>query len=205
VLFHVIPALALVRRPITESWAIPEQKKEQIYVPHTATRHQYNFDGFIRVAGLGNEGAAFGYAQIFRSGMIEYANSNCYGPVNSDGVKMILGQTMEQELVRCYENASTGLSEALGVSPTYLGVSLISISGKQIYSTHQRLYFQNALIPPRRSVLSTPEFSIRADLVEGSPYPQTLLPLVNHIWQAFGYDRTPFTINGAWEPFRTFR
>jgi hypothetical protein len=205
VLLHIIPALAFARRPITESWQIPEQKKGQIYVPHTATRHQYNLDGFIRFAGLGNEGPAFAYTQIFRSGIIEYANSNCYGSVNADGVEMILGQTMEQELVRCYENASTRLSETLGTSSTYLGASLIGISGRQIYSTHQRLYFQNALIPPRRNLASSPEFSIRAGFEEDSPYPQTLLPMVNHIWQVFGYEHTPFMINKEWNPFGTYR
>lgn len=205
VLFHIIPAHAFVRRSIVESWHIPEQEKGQIYVPYTATRHQYNFDGFIRVAGLGNEGSAFAYTQIFRSGVIEYANNHCYGPVHGDGVEMILGQTMEQELVRCYENAFVRSNETLGTSPTYLGVSLIGISGKKIYSTRQQLYFQTALIPPRRSPLNSPEFLIIAGLGEDSPYPQTLLPMVNHIWQAFGYDRTPFMTNGAWNPFGTYR
>ncbi|HEY3988843.1 MAG TPA: hypothetical protein VGM02_06055 [Acidobacteriaceae bacterium] len=205
VLFHVIPALAFVRRPITESWQIPEQKKGQIYVPHTATRQQYNFDGFIRIAWLDNPGTAFGYTQIFRSGIIEYANSNCYSPVNVDGVKMILGQTTEQELVRCYENALVRLSETSETLPIYLGCSLIGIAGKQIHSTFRQLYFQNALIPPRQSIVSSPEFSIRADLEEDPPYPRTLLPLVNHMWQAFGYDRTSFMTNGEWNPFGSYR
>jgi hypothetical protein len=79
-LFHVIPASAFTRNELRESWAVPEQEKLQVYVPHGITNFRYNADGFLCLASTGAQSEAFGYTQLFRSGIIEYADGYCYGP-----------------------------------------------------------------------------------------------------------------------------
>jgi hypothetical protein len=52
-------------------------------------------------------------------------------------------------------------------------------------------------------VISTPEVEI-VDRTEERPYRETLLPIINAVWQANGYEETPFLHrdNGAWNPFK---
>jgi hypothetical protein len=203
-LLHVIPAHAFVRRSTTEPWKVPEQTQERIYVPHGGTRHQYNEDGFIRIAGLSKDGPAFGYTQIFRSGITEYANCNCFGQVDSNHGEMLWGLTIEQEIVRCYENAIKRIGSNPPTSPVYLGLSLIGIEGKRIYSTYNHSFFQDSIVSPRKNIFNSPERVVDLD-AEDSPYTKTLLPLVNLMWQAFGHELTPFRINAEWNPFGNYR
>lgn len=204
-LLHVIPVDSLTRRPMTGLWCISDQEKDQIYVPHGDTRHHYNQDGFIRIAGIGDKGAAFGYTQIFRSGAIEYANNHCYAPVGPDSGEMLLGQAIEQEIVRCYEDSLVRINKRHAVPTIYLGFSLIGIAGKRIFSTYRQMVFQNNMSVPTRNIFNSPEFQVKVGVEEDSPYSQTLLPLVNLIWQAFGYERTPFWIEKEWYPFGNYQ
>src|ERR1019366_1946983 len=100
-LFHAVPRNSLTRRLMGESWRLPDQEKAHLYVPHSATQLRYNADGFIASAQAGNEPGAFGYTQLFRTGITEYADSNCFGTPMAGLEPMTLGQNLEQEIVNC--------------------------------------------------------------------------------------------------------
>ncbi len=76
-LFHVIPASAFSHTILRESWKLPEEDKNHIHVPHGINSYRYNADGFLGLAQAGNDDHA--YTQVFRSGIIEYADGHCSG------------------------------------------------------------------------------------------------------------------------------
>lgn len=39
---------------------------------------------------------------------------------------------------------------------------------------------------------------------EEHPYPKTLLPLADTMWQLAGREGTPFRPKGVWEPFKEY-
>jgi hypothetical protein len=51
----------------------------------------------------------------------------------------------------------------------------------------------------------SPLVFIDASDTEEPPYPSTLLPLVNTMWQIAAREGTPFAPDGVWNPFGTYR
>jgi hypothetical protein len=50
-----------------------------------------------------------------------------------------------------------------------------------------------------RDVIQSPDMLVE-NLAEGPPYPSTLLPIVNAVWQAAGRDSTPYlNSEGIWK------
>ncbi len=81
-LFHVIPAESFTRTVLDRSWKILPEEKLHIYVPHGAASYRYNADGYLCLGAPVAENRYCGYTQIFRSGIIEYADSAIYGAGN---------------------------------------------------------------------------------------------------------------------------
>jgi len=59
--------------------------------------------------------------------------------------------------------------------------------------------------PIHENIVISPAVAANAEMAEERPYAQTLLPLVNGMWQIAGREQTPFKINGVWEPFKERR
>jgi hypothetical protein len=199
-LFHAVPRNSLTRRLMRESWRLPDQERLNLYVPCQATRQRYNEDGYIASAQAGNEPGAFAYTQLFRSGIAEYADSNCFGSPMAGFEPMILGQRLEQEIVNCYKDVIDRVRRTEQNEPVYIGISLIGIAGKVFFSTVSGSVF------PRtgsldRNIFISPEVLANIDDPEDLPYARTLLPLVDTMWQVDGIAQTPFRRKGDWKPF----
>jgi hypothetical protein len=199
VLFHVIPASALTRRIMIEPWRVSDKQKNGVRVPHEATRQRYNADGFLSSAEVGDQSVAFGYAQLFRSGIAEYANSSCSGSI-SGSVPVVLGQAIEQEMIGCYGNAIDQLRERGQDEEIYIGFSLIGIAGMSFFSTHRRRAFESSSNVSADNVFVSPEVLVGINNTEAPPYPAALRPLVDTMWQVAGFDGTPFIHTGKWDP-----
>ncbi|MDR3726627.1 MAG: hypothetical protein P4K86_06255 [Terracidiphilus sp.] len=201
--FHAIPAGALTRRLLSESWSVPEQNKLQIYVPHQATNYFYNAEGFLAVAGYSKDSCS-GYTQLFRSGMLEYVDYDCSGRIGNGTEPMVFGQSIEQLFVHCYEDAKQTLQMMGNTEPVYIGFTLIGIDSKRFYSTYTRSVFSDVMARPKQNVFISPE--VLADFAsdEPSPYGHTLLPLINTMWQVAGSKETPFQMNHEWTPFHEY-
>ena len=57
---------------------VPQQEMLGIYVPHAGASGQYNADGYLRFADTGEKTKAYGYTQLFRSGITEYADASIF-------------------------------------------------------------------------------------------------------------------------------
>ena len=198
-LFHVIPSDSLTRRVLQETWRVNEQEKNLVYVPHRYTNHRYNADGILFTAEVGDQSGAYGYTQIFRSGIVEYADSQISGPIAGSD-QMIFGQAIESQMVHCYEDAIRRLREHEQNEDVYAGFSLIGIANKPFFSSRMSAYTR-AVPRVTDNIFNSPEVLVNMNDSEESPYSRTLRPLVDTMWQVAGLQETPFRRNGEWDPF----
>jgi hypothetical protein len=202
VLFHMIPASAFTMDDVLrESWRFPESEKLRVHVPHGITNYRYNADGFLGTVQAGDQ--VFGYTQVFRSGITEYADGHCSGPVAVGGPPQILGQEIEKQMVSCYRDAVTRFRTEGRTEPFYVGFSLIGIANKLIYATpSQSIFNQNRILI---DIFNSPEVLVDITEAEEHPYRKTLLPLADTMWQVAGREGSPFKPNGLWEPFKDYQ
>jgi hypothetical protein len=202
VLFHMIPASAFIMDDVLRgSWRFPESEKLRVHVPHGITNHRYNADGFLGTVQAGDQ--VFGYTQVFRSGITEYADGHCSGPVAVGGPPQILGQEIEKQMVSCYRDAITRFRAEGRTEPLYVGFSLIGIRNKLIYATpSQSIFNQNRILI---DIFNSPEVLVDITEPEEHPYRKTLLPLADTMWQVAGREGSPFKPNGVWEPFKEYQ
>jgi hypothetical protein len=202
-LFHVVPAESFTRTVLDRSWKVSQEEKNHIYVPHGAASHRYNADGFLCIGAPVAENRYCGYTQIFRSGIIEYANSSIFGPPHQGMPSMIFGQEIERQMVQCYKDALRRFQSQGQSSPVYIGFSLSGLTNKTIFSTLMSSVFQKSAI--RENIFVSPEVFIDITESEPHPYPKTLLPLVDTMWQIDGREGTPFKKPDGWYPFGDFQ
>jgi hypothetical protein len=204
-LFHVIPASAFTRQDLRETWKVSEQEVNYIYVPNRLTNYRYNADGFLCTARDGNEPGAYGYTQLFRSGIVEYADSHCFGPTgfSSDNrPSVIYGQELEKQMVQCYKDAIARVRKEGRTEALYVGFSLIGIANKTFFISLMSLSLLESAT--QQDTFISPEVLVDPNEPEDYPYTKTLLPLVDTMWQVAGRMETPFKPNGVWEPFRRY-
>lgn len=200
-LFHVIPASAFSHTTLRQSWKLPEEDKNQIHVPHGISSYRYNADGFLGLVQAGND--VYAYTQVFRSGIIEYADGHCSGPVPTDSNNTwIYGQEIERQMISCYRDAVIRLRKQGRTEPLYVGLSLIGITGKNFYVTPMHSVFGSPTA--RQHTFVSPEVFVDMNEPEDHPYPKTLLPLADTMWQVAGREGTPFRSTGVWEPFKEY-
>jgi len=207
-LLHLIPAEAFTRGILRESWRVSPEDQRAVYVPCGNYHQRYNADGFICHSGSGvvlpGQSKPYAYTQLFRSGIIEYAFSNFFQPPIGIPGPMIWGQALEKEIVRCYQDALTRFRAHDRNEVVFAGFSLIGIQGKSFYISAGSYSSRDDSI--RENVFTSPEILVDIDEPEEPPYPKTLLPLVDTMWQVGGLERTPFTEgDGTWNPFRQYQ
>jgi hypothetical protein len=130
---------------------------------------------------------------------MEYADSQIYFPVSQGGAEMILGQEIEKQIVNCYEDAVNRMRRLGRTGIAYAGLSLIGVMGKNIYSRGG--HWGSVDQPIRGNIFNSPEVLVDINDAEDSPYANTLLPLVDTMWQAGGREGTPQKTADEWTPF----
>ncbi len=203
-LFHVIPADSFRRGVLRDTWRASEQEKNYMHVPHGPRSYRYNADGFLFLAQVGDQSKAYGYTQLFRSGIVEYADGFCYGPPLGGTNSMILGQELEKQMVNCYKDAINRFRGQGKIGALYVGFSLVGIANKSFFSTTKSLAFpQTGMI--NQDIFNSPEVFADINESEDPPYHRTILPLVDTMWQVAGLEGTPFKPNGEWNPFGRYQ
>jgi len=181
-LFHFISAAALMtdeqpmpRRFDTGKWPIHD-----LLMSLTSQFSRYNADGLLMASSKTMSGSS--YLQVFRDGILEYGDSEILGANGPGGFP---SKTLEQKLVATFKKALTLLKLLEVPSPIYVTLTLIGVRGREL-ATGYKLYNNNYLSRPfDRDVILSPDVEVR-NLEEGHPYPTTLLPIVNAMWQAAG-------------------
>ena len=154
------------------------------------TQSRYNADGLLIQSDTFPRGTS--YLQIFRDGSLEYGDSYT---LSRAGENWLPSADLESAIRTTFENALHLLSELETVEPVFSALTLIGMKGRQMALPRPGEWGFSS--PPiDRDVILSPDLPLQ-NLEEGSPYPSTLLPLVNSAWQAAGLAATPYPHN--WE------
>lgn len=164
---------------------------------------RYNADGFL-VYSPGGANGSYSYVQLFRNGCLEYGDGHIlnvgrvYGAGRENDVPSIV---FEKMLVETFGNALRAITRIGVGDPVYFSCTLVGVQGLRLTQAQIALNYIGTQHTFDRQIIQTPEAQI--DRAESSPYRNSVLPVVNSIWQANGYERTPFEGSpGDWNPLR---
>lgn len=186
-LFHFISASSL-----SDEQTPPKIFDRQALSPFTglmslsSSSYRYNADGLLYESRDTGDGKS--YLQVFRDGHLEYGDS--YALQGKDNG--VASRVFEERVRDTFANA-LGLLRKLEVSePIFVSLTLIEVKGLLMWLPQAMWGFDtNTSHPFDRQVILSPDVLMQ-NLHEGSPYPSTLLPLMNAIWQGAGLEETPY-------------
>ena len=138
------------------------------------------------------------YVQAFQSGALEYGDGYILGAGEDLGRgNSIPSKAFEKKVAEIYESGLRVLNTLNVQDPVYFGCALIMVRGLRL--SRDQMWDVGESHTFDRDVITTPDFQI-PDRNESRPYIDSILPLLNSIWQANGYERSPFA-EPAWNPF----
>lgn len=187
---HVIPLQAFtsdIRLEIDER----SNPVQQIH-PLGSRGHDYrlNLDGRLTFR-RDNEGRSFGYAQLFRNGIVEAATVYA----EYEGKKYLPSEAYEHEILEGLNSYLPAL-RVLGVeTPAYVFFSLLGIKGYRMGVSSTRFMGADAFVADR-DLLDFPEVAISDwETDPGS----VMRPMFDIVWNAFGLARSfNYTEQGEW-------
>jgi len=152
---------------------------------------RYNADGFLLASRkMTDEGRS--YLQVFKDGSLEYGDSYV---LRWGGAGSIPSGILEEKLVATFEQALS-LLKSLEVSPpVYVTLTLIDVKGVKLATPYFADGYESHSID--RNVVVCPDVQIQR-VTEDRPYPTTLLPIVNSVWQAAGVAQSLYIRQGKW-------
>lgn len=151
--------------------------------------HRINLDGRLNFRNA-SEGESYGYAQLFRNGIIEtVAVEELW-----DGKKIIASQAYEEYIIEALQSYFPALSD-LGIStPAYVFLSLLGVKDYAFAVNPRKLWRENH--QAERDNVLLPEIVVE----QWSDSPELIMrPAFDMVWNAFGLARS-FNYNdtGKW-------
>jgi hypothetical protein len=192
-LFHFIPAATLMfdGQSLPRVFNTSKWGGGQVLMSLSSESWRYNADGFLLTSKETTDKGR-SYLQIFKDGSLEYGDSYVLGS-NSRG--SIPSGILEQKLVATFEQALS-LLKSLEVSPPiYVTLTLIGVKGTKLATPYYADGYKSDLID--RDVVVCPDVEVQ-HVTEERPYPTTLLPIVNSVWQAAGIAQSLNIKQGQW-------
>lgn len=196
-LLHLVTATAL-----TETQSLP-----RVFDPNTWGRSyrllgntgyvstRYNADGLLAVSALVN-GTGQSYLQVFRDASLEYGDSYTF-TVARGGLP---SQIIERAVAQTFGAALEMLGKLDAVEPIFVGLTLLGMKGRQMALPNMGPSFNYQSDEYDRDVIVSPDVLVK-NIGEGYPYPSSLLPLINSIWQGAGLACSPYVrSDGTWKP-----
>lgn len=148
---------------------------------------RYNADGYLMMSNQTMEKRE-SYLQIFRDGSLEYGDSYVLYSSSEDQVP---SKIFEEAIVQSFSGALLLLKHLEVSEPIFVALTLTGMKGRVMALPCFTTSFTTKSDPFDRDVIFCPDVLIQ-NLSEGSPYPSTLLPIVNSVWQAAGLHETPY-------------
>lgn len=196
-LFHFIPASAIAEDGVTFPRIFDATGLEQVYGHNIAwswPSKRYNADGLLFVSHHSNNSQT--YLQIFKEGMLEYGDGVALN--RKTRIEAIDSQQLEYEIVGMFSNATNLLSGLAISEPIYTTLTLIGVKDRTLALPTHGVNFNDKSHPFDRDVILCPDVQIR-NTAETWPFAETLLPIINSVWQAAGIEESPFIRNGQWQ------
>jgi hypothetical protein len=151
--------------------------------------HRLNLDGRLAYRSESN-GRSYGYAQLFRNGIIETVDVQ-YSVTDED---VIASMAYERDILQALASYAPALND-LGVkTPAFVFYSMIGVKGYQLAVDRSRL--RSSQQPADRDALSIPEVVI-SDW--GQDMATLMQPVFDTVWNAFGFPRSyNYDESGIW-------
>ncbi len=193
-LTHFVPAAALAGQQTAGFWPVPNEVRNLLRPSSfSGASWRYNADGFL-VYSVEGEGKCISYAQLFRNGCLEYGDGYILNVGNETGRPGdIPSKAFEEKLVGMFGNAALALGRLGVADPVYMSCTLMNVKDYALSRDGLSFYRDDVRHKFDRQVIQTPDLQI--DRAEPTPYRNTLLPIVDSIWQANGYEETPWLRN----------
>jgi hypothetical protein len=195
-LYHFIPAAAVTEdsQPFPRIFDTDTWGNHRLLMSSLVEWKRYNADGLLfvsrRCTGNGQS-----YLQVFKNGALEYCDSCLFNP---SGQEVIASALFEGKIVRTFSRALNLLSQLEVPDPVYVTLTLIGVNGRTM--AIPRGWEPSPAFD--RDVVICPDVLIRSG-VEDEPFSETLLPIVNTVWQAAGIEQSPYIMNGHWNVIDT--
>ena len=154
---------------------------------------RYNADGYLIASDNIRDGLR-SYLQVFRDGSLEYGDSYA---LDSHGGDHIPSRLFEEKLGRTFNSALTFLGQLEVSSPIFVTLSLIGVKGKTMALPEQmqRVSFNLKSDPFDRDLIVCPDVLLESE-PQSVDVSDTMLPIVDGIWQAAGLAHTPYKDSG---------
>lgn len=193
-LVHFIPVAALAGQQTAGFWPVPNEVRNLLRPSSfSGASWRYNADGFL-VYSVEGGGKCNSYVQLFRNGCLEYGDGYILNVGNErGGPGDIPSKAFEEKLVGTFGNAALALGR-LGVEdPVYMSCTLVNVKDYGLSRDGISFYHDDVQHKFDRQVIQTPDLQINR--AEPTPHRNSLLPIVDSIWQANGYEETPWLRN----------
>jgi len=168
---------------------------ESLLLYPSAFQPRYNFDGVFCDARLGTPGeeGPEGYAQLFRTGIIEAADNDAF----VDGY--IKGYKLDEVLVKAVDRYFRLLRE-LGIeSPVFLLLSLVGAGDYRMLQKGGPLHSYSKLRTVDRDDLLVPEVMVESLDQDLHALQQRMRPLLDAVWNAVRLPHSPhYDESGNW-------
>jgi hypothetical protein len=191
-LLHFVPAGALAGQQSFGPWPLPNNVRNLLRPSSLqGTVWRYNADGFL-VASFDEPARKHAaYVQLFRNGSLEYVDGYILNTGKQYGAgreQEVPSKAFEEKLVNTFGSALLVINR-IGINdPIYFSAALTGVKGMRLSrSDLYEIGFQHTF---DREIVQTPEMEI--DRAEEPPYRNSVLPIANSIWQANGYEETPW-------------
>lgn len=191
VILHIVPLQSMTSEARIE--IAPHLQRLRTVRPPGATGWSYrlNLDGAMTYTNMG-DGNASGYMLFLRAGVIEAVQ--VWDDFN--GEKLLPSLAYERDILEAMQTYFTLMHEMGIASPAYLFLTLTNVADYQFAVDRRR--FMGGYRRTDRDSLVLPE----AQIEEWSAEPaETMRPLFNMVWNAFGYERSfNYDESGHWNP-----
>ena len=215
VVLHVVPISAFdspasvvdldIRRPpLSQKVLLPiskvnENLDEVLWSNPSAFLPHYNFDGVFCDSRLGLPGEDIeGYAQLFRTGVIEAADN--YSFFEEEGASLIEGDVLDEGLIKAVQRYFRLLRD-LGVEfPVFLLLSLVGVGDYQMLQRGIPQHYNSQLRPVDRDALLVPEVLVPSLEQDLHALQRHMRPLLDAVWNSVGVQSSPhYEESGNWK------
>ena len=149
---------------------------------------RYNADGLL-LQSITTDKGSLSYLQVFRDGSLEYGDSYV---LELNGKGAIASAILESKIIQTFEKALSLLKLLEVPEPIFATLTLLDVKGCVMALPSNRPFLKYESDPFDRDIILCPDVLIQ-NTSEGGPYPSTLRPIVDSVWQAAGLGYTPYT------------
>lgn len=183
-ILHVIPYSSFAISQVLDLKTCTQSARKYLQ-PTTLVR--FNLDGLVTYLNVQDNLAGW-YYQIFHHGQIEYVSVDM--PFQTKGDVLLPSQAIEDTIIDESWSCLQFLQEIKVEPPLFIFLSLVGVKDTRLATEKYPIYFNNAKFD--RDPVLIPEVLLETYPSTKEEMPQILKPLRDAMWNASGFDQSPY-------------